>query len=207
MLSWLIFINSNPQSPKTMPIRASMTNIIAFVRDLVGETEPVPVEGEETCVSSLTDQSILDTLDETRLKVRYEPLHCDLSVLPGGRIACVEFFACEKYLDDAAQVLDGTYTPLDPTADFDEFSPFHGRFTRKTSGNAVLFLVGNRYDPYRAASDILIKMASTVKNDVDFKDSSTSLSASQASKQMLVLAAEYARKARVHTISFSRSDV
>ena len=188
-----------------MPARDACQNLIAFVRDLVGEF--VPAEEAETCPSSLSDDTIQSALDETRTKVRYERLDTDYTVLPGGTVVYLDFEARHPYMDDATLVVDNTYTPMDVEADFDEYDPLHGRFTTKVSVNTGLSLVGNRYDPFAAAAALLIKMAADVKRDIDFKDANSSLSASQAAKAMLILASEYQRKARIHTIEFGRSDI
>ena len=104
------------------------------------------------------------------------------------------------------QALYSDYSVI-ATSNFDEFDSIGGRFTLKTSISTGIYLVGYRYDPYQAAADLLESMAAKQKGAVDFSEVGLSIKSSQTAPQMLALAKEYRRKARVRSFEFGRSDI
>ena len=182
-----------------------MARLISFVRELVGEAEPPTGDDNDgACASDSTDASIQNALDETRERIKYATVASDYTRLPGGAIAYLDYDA-GGYFDDALVLMGLDYTPF-AEDDYTEFDALNGRFTFAQSQKPILYLIGDRYDPYAAAVSVLTKMAATVKSDVDFKDANTSLSASQAAKAMLTLAAQYQGMARIRTVALGRSD-
>jgi hypothetical protein len=179
------------------PVRESLRTLISFTRDLVGEGD--------SDTSALSDNQIQTALDVTHERVRYERLQYVPTIAPGGAVEYRDFEA-EGHLDDSPQLLDASYNVI-PADDFDLFDPFVGRFTLKTSRSTGIYLVGDRYDPFAAAADLLTSMAARSKSAVDFAEVGLSIKASQTAPQMLSLASEYRRKARIRSIEFGRSDV
>ena len=198
-------------------IHESLSSLIAFVRKLVGDSI-LPANAEPSCAdaNSISDAQIQRAIEATREMVRYERLYPVETILPGG-IVEYRHWITEGHLGNGYQLLDASYTPLAPvvingagaylSGEIEEADVILGEFVTRLSYPTGLLLVGNRYDPYRAAADLLEMQASAVKRDVDFSEQGLSIKQSQAADRIMALAREYRRHQRIGSIDFGRSDI
>lgn len=178
--------------------RAECADLIEKIRSLVGEAK------NDVC-DAISDADVQSELDETRERVRYAEMEAEWDFLPGGQIVYKRFEG-EKWMDANTQVLSQNYTPL-VMGESDAWDPLHGVWLFANTQSAVLLLVGNRYDVYEAASNLLRKIQADNKYSVDTADANLKTFDSQALTTMARLEAAYRRQVRVRSFEFSRSDV
>ena len=201
-------------------IHESLSSLIALVRKLVGDAilPAVTPSAPDPCadVNSISDAQIQRAIEATREMVRYERLIPIKSVLPGGAVE-YKHWQAEGHLGNGYQIVDASYTPLETvilgagntyiSGEVEEADVILGEFVTHSSFPTGLLLVGNRYDPYRAAADLLEQQAAAVKRDVDFSEQGLSIKQSQAADRIMALAREYRRQQRIGSIGFGRSDI
>lgn len=172
-----------------------MADLIARVRDLISD----PASG-----GKFGDVQIQDALDRRRTEVRYEPLHAEETIAPGGAVSYKDFYAPAALGDweADAQLVDGSYNVLSPNgADY-----ITGHWTFNAAPNRPVYLTGKSYDVYAAAAYLLREWAAKVKLQFDVGTDQERLQRSQKLKMLLGLANEYEGKQRATTIKMVRSD-
>lgn len=174
-------------------IHESLSSLIALTRKLVGDAI-LPAGDESSCsdTNSMSDAQIQRALEATREMVRYERLCPVPAILPGGTVE-YKHWITEGYLGNGYQIVDASYHPLDVavytgsqvylSGEIEGADVILGEFRTHSSFETGLLLVGNRYDPYRAAADLLEMQAAAVKRDVDFSEQGLSIKQSQAHRR------------------------
>lgn len=202
-------------------IHESLSSLIALVRKLVGDSAPPVVlvgTTPDPCseLNTISDAQIHRAIEATKEMIRYERLYPVEMILPGGTVE-YRHWQIEGHLGNGYQITDAGYNPLDTvtlndqgnyqSGEIEDADVILGEFITHSSFPTGLLLVGNRYDPYRAAADLLEMQAAAVKRDVDFSEQGLSIKQSQAADRMMALAKEYRRQQRIGSISFGRSDI
>jgi len=173
--------------------RASMTSLISLVRDLIGD----PAGDNQT----FNDDQIERSLDVHRWEMRFVPLK-PLAQRVGGEIVYLDWYSDEQYWEDNVELYGTDYTPLTPTAS----DALHGRWSFATN-QAAVFIVGNVYDPFGAAADLLQMWAGLVATEFDVSADGASMSRSQKQQALLSMAASYRSQQRIVIVPQERSDV
>lgn len=174
--------------------RASMSQLISLVRDLIGD----PAGPDRV----FTDDQIERSLDVHRREFRYVPLKPLGTVGSGGDLEYRDWYSDEKYWEGDAVLVDGSYTQLTPSS----ADPLHGRWSFSAHQPSVL-VRGNVYDPYGAAADLLEMWAGRVALEFDVNVDGASMSRSQKQKALRDLADQYRRQQRSIVLVQVRDDV
>lgn len=174
--------------------RASMSQLISLVRDLIGD----PAGPDQV----FTDDQIERSLDVHRWEVRYVPLKPLGTVGSGGDLEYRDWYSDEKYWESDASLYDSSYSPLIPS----QSDPLHGRWSFSSHQPAVL-ISGKVYDPYGAAADLLEMWAGKVSIEFDVSVDGASMSRSQKQKALRDLADQYRRQQRSIVLVQVRDDV
>jgi len=170
-----------------------MSKLITLVRDLIGDR----AGAEQT----FDDDQIERSLDVHRWEMRFVPLK-SLPKRVSGETVYLDWYSDEQYWEDNVELYGTDYTPLTPTVN----DALHGRWSFSTNQAAVL-IVGNIYDPFGAAADLLQMWAGLVATEFDVSADGASMSRSQKRQALLDLAANYRSQQRVVIASQERDDV
>jgi hypothetical protein len=197
-------------------VRDSMKPLINRLRELIAD--------DAGQAQTFSDQQLQDTLDERREFVRYAPLELSMTRTPStGGLLYTDYYA-------GMGAWEGVFTPGTPpslTSDTDTYlvgpsyailSPasadyISGHFTFAVDGGhpfgqvPPVFIVGNRYDMYRAAATMLRKWAAKLKLKFDVTTKEQSMMRSQQIEQCLDMAREYDAKSWPISVQSYRSDL
>lgn len=173
--------------------RASMTQLISLVRDLIGD----PAGAEQT----FSDDQIERSLDVHRWEFRYLPLK-PLPTVVAGVTEYRDWYSDEQYWENDATLYDGAYTQLTPYIS----DALHGRWWFSASQTSVL-VSGKVYDPYGAAADLLEMWAGKVALEFDVDTDGASMKRSQKQQALRALATEYRKQQRIVVAQQVRDDV
>jgi hypothetical protein len=183
----------------TAPDITSLTNLIIFVKDLVGDASS---EGCD-CAQEISERQIIAALTATKERVgeALEQIYLSIPGAPRG----LEWSSRERFFDDSTTIVDGSGTliPVDEIASVD---PLNADWTLNTPRSNV-YVSGNRYDPFQAAADLLRQLRIRQRAMVDTSEMGVSLKLSQSLAVMESVEASYRRAARIRSISFGRSDI
>lgn len=173
--------------------RASMTQLISLVRDLIGD----PAGAEQT----FSDDQIERSLDVHRWEYRYLPLK-PLATVIAGNIQCLDWYSEERYWESDATLYSGSYTQLTPSSS----DPLNGRWSFSAHQPAVL-VSGKVYDPYGAAADLLEMWAGSVALEFDVNMDGANMQRSQKQKALRDLATQYRKQQRIIIAQQVRYDI
>lgn len=157
--------------------RATMTDLIALVRGLIGDNEPEP---------AFTDDEIESYLDLRRDYVLKELL----TALPAPDGSQTKWQAAHRYWEADVALTDPAGTVLLPeTSD-----PKSGYFTFSESQSAV-YATGFTYDVYAASAELLTVWAGRIEQDITkFSADGSSFEFAGVRDSKLKLASEYKAK-------------
>jgi hypothetical protein len=180
-----------------MPVRSTMSDLIAAVRDLLPEG---------TCTSAWSDEQIQRALDEHKTYVRFHPLRAAETVSPTGRVEWVDFFSRLTHWEGGAvlQKSDGglLLEVTDYTADL-----MTGHWTMNESVPETVYVSGQSHCIWGAAADLLEIKATAKAGHYDFSTDNSKFSRSQEGAALREQAKLYRRKQRSATVKMTRGDV
>jgi hypothetical protein len=170
-----------------MAVRASMADLIARLRVLVGD----PVSATKT----FEDQALQDELDARRTDVVEAALRARPSFGSGNTTVFVDYFAPRRQWEDNVVLYDVHGAVLTPTgADL-----VAGHWTFAAGQPYPVFITGSFYDLYGTASAVLEAWAAISARDFDFTmnagPTQQTFNRSQKTDGLLKVAAELARRA------------
>lgn len=180
-----------------MPVRSSMTALIARVRLMIAESG----------TAIFADQDIQDKLDECRENVRYEPLTPQPTFANPGGIQYNDYYSGDPdrprgFWEADETIIYGDFTTRTPVTS-DELVG-HWTFNNQLP---PLLIAGKRYDVYRAAADLLDeKIAALAATETDFSADGQSFHLSQQLTFLEKRAQSYRRKQRARLGAQGRED-
>ena len=170
-----------------MTVRDSMADLITTVRTLIGD----PVIAGTPPTSTFTDQQVQDALDQHRTLIRDAQLYRLQSIDTHGTVTWPTWFAPRGYWEGDVALKDESWTVLTPV----ESDLNTGVWTVDPPVQYVR-IVGQCYDPYGAAVDLLLLMLPAVASQFDFSTDGQSFSRSQQMRGIQALIDAYRVKAR-----------
>lgn len=173
-----------------------LTSLIPRVRTLISD----PGGTGET----FSDQDIQDVLDESRIDLRYLALR-EMPSYVNGTLSYLDYYVPKgsAMLEDGMTLWQYLYSQVTPAS----IEPIMGHFVFAASTLPPVYLIGKSYDVWRAAADLLERKAATFVTRFDFSSDGQSFHVSQASTQLLKLAASYRQKQRVSVVKATRNDL
>lgn len=201
-----------------MPVRSSMSQIIARVRTMIQDPSGAN--------QFFDDQTIQDTCDEGVDFIRYEPLQIVPTIINTASTSNQPTVIFIEYLSqfqwwESDVVLEGTNTTthaawvvLTPT----ESDYINGHFFFQASATEFtapiapgqyppVFATGKVYDLYRASADLLEFWGASLAGAYDIVADGQNLRRSQLMQAKLTLANLYKRKAKPRIARMVRDDV
>jgi hypothetical protein len=178
-----------------MAVRATMSALIAQVRVLINDA----AGGSQV----FDDQTIQDVLDLSRQDVTYVRLRPS-PTFTGGTISYLDYYAeLGNWEGDLVlkQYLSTTVTPATS-----ELIVGHWTFATSTLP-PVYIATGKTYDVYRAAADLLERMAARWVLSYGITVDGQNLQRNQVTTALQALARTYRAQQRAHTIKAIRSDL
>jgi len=177
-----------------MAVRSTMGNLIARVRLLIND----PAGASQI----FTDQDIQNVMDESRLDLNNEPLETAPTYVSGSIQWLNYWHALANWEDGMVfkEYLSVTVTP----ASIDPIAPL---FVFAASTFPPVFVTGSVHDIWRAAADLLERMAARWVLQFNFTSDGQSFQRAQASHALQTLAKTYRMKQRAGTMSMVRSDL
>lgn len=177
-----------------MPVRSSMSSLIARVRLLISDTGTSPI---------FADQDIQDVMDESRLDVKNELL-IQKPTFSGSTIQFLDYYSrLGGGWEDSVvlkQYLVNTVTPS-------LSEPIAGHWQFATTTLPPVYASGTVHDVYRASADLLERWAAKWALSYNISVDGQSLQRGQATQALQSLAKTYRMKQRAHVIEATRSDV
>lgn len=144
-------------------LRNTMTILIEQVRRLIGDP---PGSCQE-----FTNEEIQDALDRYVEEARYSPLNAQQTIYQGGSIIYLNFYAPVGNWETDAVLVDGNYGTVSPATS----NYVRGKWTFAGTGSPLqgpqrpVMLIGQTYDIYAAAAELVLAWMGVVKQDYDFK--------------------------------------
>ncbi len=177
-----------------MAVRSTMANLITRVRLLIFD----PAGGS----AIWTDDQIQDVMDESRLDLNNEPLDYAPTYVSGSIQYLFYWHKLTNWEDGMVfkQYLSVTVTPS-------SINPIAPLFTFAANTFPPVYITGSVHDIYRAAADLLERMAARWALSFDFSSDGQSFKRSQAANALQTLAKTYRMKQRAGSISMTRSDI
>lgn len=177
-----------------MAVRSTMTALITRVRLLIND----PAGASQT----FQDQDVQDILDESRLDVYNAVLEPKIT-FSGGQITYLDYLAPLGGWEDDYALKQYLTVAVTPSA----VEPIVGHFQFAATTLPPVMITGKTYDIYRAAADLLDRLAAKWMLSYNFTGDGQSLQRSQALTMILDLATQYRMKQRPTTITLTRSDI
>lgn len=178
-----------------MPVRSSMSSLIARVRFLIND----PSGASQV----FADQDIQDVMDESRLDVKNE-LMIQKPTFSGSTIQFLDYYSRigGGWEDDFVikQYLVNLVTPS-------LSEPIAGHWQFATTTLPPLYISGKVFDVYRSSADLLERMSARWALSYNISVDGQSLQRSQSAVALQSLAKTYRLKQRAHVIEATRSDV
>jgi hypothetical protein len=178
-----------------MAIRGTLQDIVKRVRGLIQDPAG---EGQ-----TFSDEDIQETCDQHRIDIDMELLEGTL-VPRAGVWLCQDFYSEWGFWEADARITDagGNLIPLNEVHTEYRF----GHFYTVSSQAQPLYATGKVFDPFGAATDLLVQWAAKVALDFDFRDTDQQYTRSQKQKQLLEVAKQYASKSWPTQVRAGRSD-
>lgn len=187
-----------------MAIRTTMLNLIARVRDVIGDSAD-----DDTRAPTFSSQQIQDALDRERTDCILGDLYelAGRYSVSGGAYRWTDYFDPYGYGDweEGATLYNGGFTAITPASS--DYLTGHWVFTDQPP---PVYLVGRTYDIYAAARALFYqRIAAHVAggNAYDFSADGASFSRSQMIQQLTAQAEIFSSQMRVTTANLRRSDV
>jgi len=179
-----------------MTARATLASLISSVRVLINDTLPIG-SGQ-----IFTDQQIQDVLDEGREDVTNKSL-TPRPTFSGSTIQYLDYYSEGGGGWEDGYIIKQYLTVLvTPSV----LEPIAGHFQFAANVFPPCFITGLRHDRYRAAADLLERLAAQWVLSYSITVDGQSLQRNQATRSILLLAKEYRRKQRPRTITVKRGD-
>lgn len=199
-----------------MPVRSSMSQLIARVRLLIADSANIPQQ--------FADQDIQDTLDDSRDDIRYEPAQIAPSIVNAAStnnqalVIFADYYSRYQWWE-ADVVVQGVnigtgaaWIVLSPAGS--DFIKGHFQFELTPFANGIapgqyppVFLTGKIYDVYAAAADLLEFWAASLAGAYDVTVDGQTLRRSQFAAAKLTMAARYRMRAKPRVAMMTRPDV
>jgi hypothetical protein len=176
-----------------MAVRSTMSGSIARVRLLINDLSASP---------QFQDQDIQDVLDESRLDIKNAALQ-PRPTYSGPTLQYLDYYADLTSWED--DVVLRQYLTLVVTPSLSEPIPGHWQFSATTL--PPIYISGKTYDVYRAAADLLERLAARWVLSYNISVDGQNLQRSQAAIALQNLAHTYRMKQRAHAINATRSDL
>lgn len=177
-----------------MAVRSSMTALIARVRLLINDPSGV--------TQQFLDQDIQDVLDESRQDIVNQAL-LGKPTYTGSTIAYLDYYSDLGGWEDDYVIKQYLTVVVTPSA----AEPIAGHFQFAQSILPPLYITGNLHDIYRAAADLLERLAARWTLSYDFTSDGASFRRSQVVPSLLNLSKQYRLKQRAVSIATTRSDL
>lgn len=181
-----------------MPLRTTMSNLIARVRLLVNDPNPPPSGG----VLTFQDTDIQDVLDESRMDLFNRPLKA-MPTYSGSTISFLDYFSDLGGWEDGMTLRQYLTVVVTPSS----IEPIAGHFQFAATTLPPVMVTGKLYDVYRAAADLLERWSAKMVFAYDITANGQTLHRSQQGAALQKLVAYYRRKQRARTISMIRTDL
>lgn len=182
--------------------RTTMADLLTRLRRLIGD----PVIAGTPPTSTWTDDELQDYLDQEprKLFVRYARLRPMPTYAPGGgAISWLDFWADRGDWEAGEVLVNASYTVLTPaTAD-----RVGGHWTFSANTLPSVRIVGQCYDLYGAAADVLEAWAAKLARQFDFSTDGQSFRRSQQAAALREQADAYRAKQWVQTAALVRPDL
>lgn len=177
-----------------MAVRSTMLNLIARVRTLIND----PSGSSE----AFSDQDIQDVMDASRQNLRYLVL-APAPSYSGATILYLDYYADLTDWEDDLAFWQWRINSVTPSA----FENIAGHWTFAETTLPPVYLVGKTYDIYRAAADLLERLAATWVLRYSMTVDGQNLQRGQVTTALQALATTYRRQQRAITISTTRNDL
>lgn len=152
-----------------------------------------------------SDDQLQTVLDQHREDVFSEALEA-VPTVRGGTTYWYDYYCTPAVYEEGTatfQVTDALGNAVTPTVNY---QMGHLSFGTVSQGGTAYYLTARKYDLNGAAAQVWNDKASYVSSAYDFSADGHSMSRSQLSKQYREMAAQYARKAKVTSITMRRGD-
>ena len=163
--------------------RATMADLIARVRQMVGDTDA----GAYT----FDDDAVQAALDAHRFAAEYVALQPVAEYQPGGEAVYKTYRAPMGWWEADATLVDGGYNPLAP----DAADLMNGEWTFSAGQAPPVFIRGHYYDLYAAAADLLEEWAARLARAYDFGTDGDRFARSQMAASLREQASRYRARA------------
>lgn len=180
-----------------MAVRATMqTTLIPRVRQLISD----PAGASQV----FADQDVQDVLDESRQDVYSQQL-LDRPTWSATGFVYLDYMAELGGWEDGMVLKQFFTIVVTPSL----IEPIAGHFQFAANTFPPVHITGRLFDVYRAAADLLERLAARWQgaNGYDFSSDGQSFRRSQASPGLIKLAETYRRKQRAGSISITRTDM
>jgi hypothetical protein len=178
-----------------------MATLIARVRDMVAEAT----------TDNVSDITIEDLLDRTRMEIRYVQCVNSPSYQAGGSIIYDTWFAPNSFGDweDDVAFCRANYVAVTPSVS----ENIVGKWVFSTTDfppcgvYPPLYITGKSYDPFMAAAKVCDYLIGKIKGQFDYKGASKEeFFFNQKIKNLLDLKQQFLNSARIVSVSAWRSD-
>src|SRR5579872_1189551 len=180
-----------------MTVRSTMSDLISSVRVLINDVLPVG-NGQ-----IFTDQIIQDVMDEGREDITNKAL-TPRPTFSGSTIQYLDYYSDFGGGFENGMVLKQYLTVL-VTPSLSE--PIAGHFQFAANVFPPVFITGLLHDRYRAAADLLERLAAQYAIRYSMTVDGQNLQIGQVTNNLQTLAKTYRRKQRPRAISVERSDL
>lgn len=177
-----------------MAARSTMASLILRIRDLIND--PVGVN------QVWQDQQIQDVLDESRVDVINGVMQAR-ATFTGSTIQYLDYFTSAGSWEDGMTIRQYLTVLVTPSV----IEPIVGHFTFAATTLPPCFITGKNYDCYRAAADMLERLAAKWVLSYSITVDGQSLQRGQSTRSILLLVKEYRRKQRPGIIKMVREDL
>ena len=179
-----------------MAVRSTMNALIGRMRILVND----PSGSSQ----NFTDQTIQDVMDESREDIK------NLALVPkvtfsGSTMQYLDYYSRLTNWEDDYVIKQ--YLTVDITSSVTTAEPISAHWYFSTTKLPPIYISGKTYDIYRAAADLLERLAAQYMLRFDFTTDGQSFRASQMHDKILDMALHYRMKQRARSISMNRSDL
>ncbi len=177
-----------------MAVRTTMATLIASVRTLIND----PAGTSQV----FDDQTIQDVMDESRQDIGNELLET-VPTYVGSTIKYLDYYYALGGWEDGAVFRQFLTVPVTPSV----LEPIAGHWQFAISTLPPVYISGSFHDRYRAAADLLERLAARWVLAYSFSSDGQSFQRQQASVALQNLAKTYRMKQLPRTISMTRSDL
>src|ERR1700726_2352559 len=178
-----------------MAARSTMLSLIQSVRVLINDLLPI---GSGQIFS---DQTIQDVVDEGRLDVVNKSL-TPKATYAGSGLQYLDYYSDLGGWEDGMVLKQNLSIVVTPSA----IEPIAGHFQFASNTFPPVYITGLLHDRYRAAADLLERLAAQWVLSYSITVDGQSLQRGQPVRALLLLAKEYRRKQRPRTITMKRGD-